>query len=324
MASDRHAMTAYFKENQVDLINHSRRDVFGKLWTHYFSLVPFAPKLIEDFKKRGDEWIEDHVAYRTLPGEHTGAHILQAVFEALGYKRMDDYNFEEKQLKAFWMCPPDIEAHSREASPKIFISELIPTKFTPEFQEIVRRYTSQVSASPLPRIKALREKLKTGDQEAAAEFVAECAGLLTALPAWNRPSLKDYEILRKESEYAAWTALFGQQINHFTVSVHLMKTFKDIHPLVEFLDQDLKVPMNKSGGGIVKGSPELLLEQISTMAVEVKYNFQDGQMSVPYGFVEFAYRYPLAGKKHDGVWSSYYQGFVTSNADKIFESTTRS
>lgn len=307
----------------MDVINQSRRDVFGKLWTHYFSLVPFAPKLIDDFKKRGDEWIEDHVAYRTLPGEHTGAHILQGVFEALGYKRMDDYNFEEKQLKAFWMCPPDIDGHSREASPKIFISELIPTKFSPEFQDIIRRHSSQVTASPLPRIKALREKAVAGDQAAAAALASECVGLLSSLPPWSRPSIKDYELLRKESEYAAWTTLFGHQINHFTVSVHLMNSFKDIHPLVAFLDKDLKIPMNKAGGGIVKGTPALQLEQISTMAAEVAYNFQDGQMSVPYGFVEFAYRYPLAGKKHDGRWSSYYQGFVTSNADKIFESTTR-
>lgn len=307
----------------MDLIAQSRQEVFAKLWTHYFSLVEFAPKLIEDFKKRGDEWIEDHVAYRTLPGEHTGAHILQGVFEALGYKRMDDYNFEEKQLAAFWMCPPDINGHSREASPKIFISELIPNKFPSDFQEIIRRFTSQVTVSPLPRIKALREKVKAGDRAAAAEFVAECAGLLSSLPPWNRPSLKDYEILKKHSEYAAWTALFGNQINHFTVSVHLMKTFETIHPLVSFLDQDLKVPMNKSGGGIVKGTPDLLLEQISSMAVDVTYNFQDGQAKVPYGFVEFAYRHPLQGQKHDGKWSSYYQGFVTSNADKIFESTTR-
>ncbi|RZA16324.1 MAG: DUF1338 domain-containing protein, partial [Proteobacteria bacterium] len=275
------------------------------------------------FKKRGDEWIEDHVAYRTLPGEHTGAHVLQGVFEALGYERKDDYFFDEKQLKAFWMCPPDIDAHSREASAKIFISELIPSKFSPEFQEVLRRSTQQVVASPLLNIHKLRDAAKKGDSKAADQLVVECVGLLTSLPAWNRASAKDYEILRNESEYAGWTLLFGNQINHFTVSVHLMKTFKDIHPLVKFLDEDLKVPMNKAGGGIVKGTPDLLLEQISTKAAEVPYNFQEGVLSVPYGFVEFAYRYTLENKKHDGAWGSYYQGFVTSNADKIFESTTR-
>lgn len=307
----------------MELINSARRDVFKKLWAHYFKLVPFAPKLIDDFKKRGDEWIEDHVAYRTLPGEHTGAHVLQGIFEALGYKRMDDYFFDDKQLKAFWMCPPDTSAHSREASAKIFISELIPTKFSPEFQEIIRRYAQQVTASPLLKINKLAAETKSGSKQAQEALVAECAGYLTALPPWQRSSYKDYEVLRKESEYAGWTALFGNQINHFTVSVHLMKTFESIHPLVKFLDEDLKVPMNKAGGGIVKGTPDLLLEQISTKAADVTYDFQEGVLNIPYGFVEFAYRHTLEKKKHDGAWTSYYQGFVTSNADKIFESTTR-
>lgn len=307
----------------MDLITQARREVFKKLWTHYFELVPIAPRLIEDFKKRGDEWIEDHVAYRTLPGEHTGAHVLQGVFEALGYKRMDDYFFEEKQLKAFWMCPPDIDGHSRDASAKIFISELIATKFSPEFQEIIRRFTQQVSASPLTHIHSLAAAAKKGDSTAATRLVDECVGLLTSLPAWNRASIKDYEVLRQESEYAGWTALFGNQINHFTVSVHLMKTFKDIHPLVKFLDEDLKVSLNKAGGTIVKGTPDLLLEQISTKAADLVYNFQEGVDRVPYGFVEFAFRHILNNKINDGAWSSYYQGFVTSNADKIFESTSR-
>ena len=307
----------------MDHISQARRNVFSKLWSHYFTLVPFAPKLIQDFKAKGDEWIEDHVAYRTLPGEHTGAHVLQSIFESLGYKRMDDYFFEEKQLKAFWMCPPDINGHTRESSPKIFISELIPANFSPEFREIIRRHGSEVVASPAKLISELAERAKGGDQKARETLEQECASFLTLLPAWSRPSIKDYEILRKESEYAAWTLLFGNQINHFTVSVHLMKAFKDIHSLAKFLDADLKVPMNKSGGGMVKGTPELLLEQIATLAAEVPYAFQEGVTKVPYGFVEFAYRHLLQGKKNDEHWQSYYQGFVTSNADKIFESTAK-
>ncbi len=306
----------------MDTIKQCRQEVFKELWNRYFHLVPFAPQLVQVFQTRQDEWIEDHVAYRTLPGEHTGSHILQGVFEALGYTRKDDYFFEAKQLKAFWMCPPDISAHSREASPKIFISELIPGNFSPEFQEVVRRMSSQVVASPLRHIQALTAKAKTGHVEAAKDLVQECVNLLSGSPPWSRPSLKDYEILKRESEYASWTLLFGSQINHFTVSVHLMKSFPDIHKLADFLDSELKVPMNKSGG-IVKGTADLRLEQIATMAADVDYQFQERCERVPYGFVEFAQRYPLDGKKADGVWSSYYQGFVTSNADKIFESTFR-
>jgi len=304
----------------VELIDHCRREVFKRLWAHYTQLVPDVQRLIQAFKTRGEEWTEDHVAYRTLPGEFTGAHILQGLFETLGYTRKDDYFFDAKQLKAFWLCPPDVQGHTRDASPKIFISELIPTRFSSEFQEVIRRLGSQVTASPLRRIQQLRDQVKGGNQEAAEHMIRECVSLLTNLPAWCRPSIRDYEVLKKESEYASWTMLYGHQINHFTVSAHLLQSFQGIRPLADFLEKDLKVPMNHSGG-MVKGTPDLLLEQISTMAVEIEYAFQEGVEKVPYGFVEFAYRYPLTGKQTDGQWQSYYQGFVTSNADKIFEST---
>ncbi len=306
----------------MDHISQCRREVFKQLWDHYFQLVPFAPQIVQAFQARQDAWIEDHVAYRTLPGEHTGSHVLQGLFEALGYTRKDDYHFEEKQLKAFWMCPPDTKGHSREASPKVFISELIPGRFSPEFQEVLRRLSSQVVASPLRRIQSFRERAKTGHVEASRSLVTECVALLTNFPAWNRPSVRDYEILKKESEYASWTMLFGNQINHFTVSSHLMKTFPKIQAVADFLENELKVPMNHSGG-VVKGTAELRLEQIATMAADVDYEFQEGVERVAYGFVEFAHRYPLEGRKSDGAWESYYQGFVTSNADKIFESTFR-
>ncbi|HYX31618.1 MAG TPA: DUF1338 domain-containing protein [Oligoflexus sp.] len=304
----------------MELIDQCRREVFKRLWAHYSQLVPIVPKLNQAFKDRGEDWTEDHVAYRTLPGEFTGAHILQGVFEALGYSRKDDYFFEAKQLKAFWLCPPDVQGHTRDASPKIFVSELIPTKFSSDFQEVIRRLGSQVTASPLRRIQQLRDQVRGGNQLAIEQMTRECVTLLTTFPSWSRPSLRDYEVLKKESEYASWTMLFGHQINHFTVSVHLLKSFQGIRAVADFLEKDLKVPMNHSGG-VVKGTSDLLLEQISTMAVDIDYAFQEGVEKVPYGFVEFAYRYPMSDKKHDGLWQSYYQGFVTSNADKIFEST---
>ena len=71
--------------------------------------------------------------------------------------------------------------------------------------------------------------------------------------------------------------------------------------------------LNDSGGEI-KGSPEVLLEQSSTLADRVPVRFSDGEQVIPGCFYEFACRYPQA----DG---SLYQGFVEASADKIFEST---
>lgn len=304
----------------MDAIQECRKQVFTKLWNHYYSLVPYAPNIEAGIRGRGDSWIEDHVAYRTLPGPHTGKHILEQAFGLLGYKKEDPYHFQEKKLDAFWMSPPDIQGHSQEASPKIFISELIPDDFSRPFQQALEDISSEVKVSPMTRLQELHQKLLKGETDLAEDFVEGMVALLTSGPSWSRPCLSTYELLKQESEYAAWTYVFGHQINHFTVSVHLMNSFGNISDLGQYLEQDLGIPMNHAGG-LVKGTADIKLEQIATMAVKIPFPFQEGVESVSYGFVEFAKRYPLADCKDDGMWSSYYQGFVEANADKIFEST---
>lgn len=305
----------------MDVLQSVAKNVFEKLWKNYTDLVVDARSIEQSLRSKGDVWNEDHVAFRTLPGEHTGMHVLQKVFESLGYKRRDDYFFEDKQLDAFWMEPPCTEGSTCAAvTPKVFISELILKKFSDPFQAVVRNAVDQVKTSPISKIESLSQRAKKGDTIAAKELEAECVAFLSQGAPWSRPTVDEYELLRAHSEYAAWTIVFGFNINHFTVSVQLMKTFKDIHSLNEHIQKDLKIAMNTTGG-LTKGTPELQLEQSSTLAVQMPFLFQDGLKTLPYAFVEFAYRYPLAGKKADGMWHSYYQGFVTNNADKIFEST---
>jgi hypothetical protein len=295
--------------------------MFNQLWANYVSAVIDAQKIETSLRDKGDVWNEDHVAFRTLPGEHTGMHVLQSLFECFGYERKDNYHFEDKQLKAFWMQPPNTsEKMCKDALPKIFISELMPDRFSSEFKKILHLATAQVVTSPISRMKNLAEKAKTGDVQAKRQLVEEGVAFLSSEAPWARPRIADYEVLRKESEYAAWTLVFGFSINHFTVSAHLMNSFKTIQGLNQHIETSLKIPMNASGG-LTKGTPELKLVQSSTLASQIPVLFQDGLKTLPYAFVEFAFRYPLEGKKDDGMWNSYYQGFVTNNADKIFEST---
>jgi hypothetical protein len=309
------------KGGPMNQINRCAHEVLKRLWSHYTGLVVDARTIEQSLRKRGDVWSEDHVAFRTLPGEHTGKHILERVFTALGYRVRDHYVFKDKHLNAFWMEPPCTEGKTCDAvAPKVFISELELSSFTPTFQKVVREATSQVKANPVGPIEELAARVKAGDSSAEDPLVALCFQVLSQGAPWARPAWLDYETLRKESEYAAWTLVFGFNINHFTVSVQLMKTFKSIHELNRHIEEELTIPMNQVGG-LTKGTPELRLEQSSTLAVEVQGLFQDGLHTLPYAFVEFAYRYPLEGKLASGQWHDYYQGFVVNNADKIFEST---
>ena len=304
-------MSSKNEKLQSNALHSKQQKVISRLWKQYRGKVADAQTIQQTISDMKDNWIEDHIAFRSIPGEKTGAHVLQAAFESIGYERMDDYFFEEKQLKAFWMAPigADEAEESDVVSPKVFISEIITEKFSSEFQNILDR--CQKDAEP----KYSADDFKTKDIEAH-----EIADFLNGGICWPKISKNEHALLVKESEYAGWTSVFGNQPNHFTLSVHLMSEFDSIQELVTFIQDKMQIPLNESGG-IVKGTMEVGLEQISTIAKSLPVQLSDGELNLPYAFIEFAFRWPLKNCEDNGVWSSYYQGFVVANADKIFEST---
>jgi hypothetical protein len=172
--------------------------------------------------------------------------------------------------------------------PKVFISELLVEQLSREAQQVIADLLSQLAP----------EKLREDD------FC--CSGRH-----WDI-SYKDYCLLLKESEYAAWLAAFGYQPNHFTISVNHLTSHSSLEGLNQFLVAN-NVVLN-TVGGLIKGSPAVYLEQSSTMANVVDVEFTEQKVLIPSCYYEFSRRYPLA----DG---SLYQGFITHSADKIFEST---
>ena len=110
-------------------------------------------------------------------------------------------------------------------------------------------------------------------------------------------------------------AALGLRANHFTISVNDLKTMTTLQELLDFVEAQ-GYPLNTSGGRI-KGSPEVLLEQASTLADRAEVDFSGGvRQVIPTCYYEFARRYPDAQ-------GNLYQGFVAASADKIFESTNR-
>ncbi len=172
-----------------------------------------------------------------------------------------------------------------------FISELRTGEFSAGLQAMVRALAAQVPAS------------RRGSPE-----------LLTALPSWKPVSFETYQALLAESEYAGWVSAFGIRLNHFTVSVNALKTLSSLQALNELLASS-GFRLNESGGA-VKGTPRELLEQSSTLASRVSWEFAGGRTEViPSCYYEFARRYP------DPATGQLYSGFIAKSADKIFEST---
>jgi len=258
--------------------------LFNSLWCDYINrLCPSADK-VHNLLEEHQALINDHIALRTFSLDPLNVQVLAQPFMELGYKACGDYIFESKHLTAKHYEHPD------KTQPKVFISQLEIGLCSPQLQMIVKKLVDQVDA----------QKLNGHD------FLYN--GRL-----WN-VSYDDYLRLSKESEYAAWLAAHGFGANHFTVSVNQLETLSSVKAVNDHL-RVAGFAINESGGE-VKGSPEVLLEQSSTMADRVPVRFSDGEQYVPGGFYEFALRYPMK----DG---NLYQGFVAASANKIFESTDR-
>lgn len=262
----------------------SLNELFEKLWSDYAKINPQADEIHRLLEARGEKVINDHVAFRTYDDPRIDLKCLSRIFLKLGYVERETYRFEEKKLLAKHF------EHPLPEKPKVFISELKLKEFSKALQTRVKEMIDQVPKS-----------------------LVEDDGFCFSGRPW-KVKISDYENFSKESEYAAWMAAFGFRANHFTVFVNSLKTFGSLAELNQFL-KSKGYALNDSGGEI-KGSKEVYLEQSSTKAAVVNWQFDDGPHRVPSCYYEFAKRYPAAN-------GQLYQGFVEKSADKIFESTDR-
>lgn len=263
--------------------------LFASLWSDYVAFNPGAKKIYDSILDRErakdpqtTQLVNDHVALRTFNVPHVGLEALGSLFTKHGYKKGGEYVFEEKKLFAHHF------EHEDSRLPKVFISELEIEKLSPLVQQVAKEAAAAIDPSEAKKESFLWSRRK-----------------------W-KASHETYKKLLAESEYAAWMYAFGFRSNHFTVSFNHLKSFQDLKALNDFV-KSTGFALN-SAGGEIKGTPGVFLEQSSTLAEKTRVEFTDGVHEIPACYYEFARRYPMPDGK-------IYQGFVTSSADKIFEST---
>jgi hypothetical protein len=285
-------------------------DIFlNALFERYRNAVPAVNAITEALLEQGivksqEDIVNDHVAFRTLGVAYLGIGSFEKIFLHHGYRKMDHYYFEGKKLNAYWYAPPSPEY------PRIFLSELMVEQLSAKAQQVIRRYTSNITSDPVDDID-----LNSGAQ--IAEFLHR--------PLWKLPTLEDYNLLLEESEYAAWVIYNRYYLNHYTISVHALpagyNTLAEFNTFVE----GLGIKLNDAGGKI-KTSADGLLSQSSTVANLNEAVFADGEtLEIAGSYVEFAVREVLPEFKtlspQDIKREHRRDGFETNNADKIFEST---
>lgn len=253
---------------------------FDNLWRDYVDMTPRVSDIKRLLEERGETVENDHVAFRTLDLDPIGIERLGPIVESLGYTAFDTYEFPAKRVQAV--------SYVREGYPRIFLSELRTGDF-PEHRPLFESLVDQVD-----------ESILSGPE------------VFWAGTPWEPIDHQTYLELRETSEYGSWVSALGLRPNHFTVSVNELEGFEGIRELLDFV-RECDYRLNESGGR-VKGSPDVFLEQGSTLADQIEIEFADGAHAIPTCYYEFALRYPTP----DG---ELFDGFVAASADRIFEST---
>ncbi len=261
-----------------------KEQLLSALWENYVAITPSALEIQKLFSANGEEIHNDHIALRTYNDPRVNISVLEKPFLAAGYEAKGEYVFVEKKLFA-----QHYQHKTDKLAPKIFISELK----LEECSEFIQN--------------SVKEVLNNCNQEI---FKAE--DLILKGRVWGDISYELYDMLRLESEYAAWMYVYGFCANHFTVNVNELSEFETLQAVNEFLENK-GFSLNASGGKI-KGTPEQLLEQSSTLGDMREIDFKEGKKLIPSCYYEFALRYADAS-------GQLYPGFIAASADKIFEST---
>ncbi len=258
--------------------------IFDRLWKDYTAQNPSAQKIYNLFTEKGENVVNDHIAFRTLDLPEINIDVLSKPFISNGYEPKGEYRFLEKHLYA-----KHFELPEDDTAPRIFISQLILSDCSQFVQN------------------TLKESVKEKDfMNMSPEKIIFSGSISTHL------SFEVYNRLREESEYAAWFYVFGFRANHFTVSINSLKKYNNIYSVNELLKKN-GFNLNSSGGE-VKGTKADLLQQSSTTADTIMIDFSEGSFEVPGCYYEFAQRFPDSN-------GNLYNGFVAKSADKIFEST---
>lgn len=276
--------------------------------------VPCAAKYVQHCIGQHRTVMHDHGAVRTVALEGMGSlpaghEAITRILRPLGYRLNGVYPLERLRMTG----RSHAQADYPEDIAQFFISELHPERFSPAFQQAVRRVTG-ASVDPItPEAAAL---LKTLEKTGSLSFEETESLLPVLVSAFDRhhpePALADYQTLLAESPEMAWISTEGNAFNHATDRV----------PDVDALAAELKalhMPIKET----VETSQSGRVRQTAFHAVRVQRNFRtaDGTSitrEVPGSFYEFITRLRMPTKNGK---SPLDLGFDSGNAQAIFKMT---
>jgi hypothetical protein len=295
--------------------------LLDRLWTGYTERVAYARRYAELVAEKGGHVVNDHCAFRTFncpTGEQPeGIEAIGTVLESLGYLRRDPYQFASKHLNSYHYQHPD-----NADFPKFFVTQLeveeLPEATADLIREAVEETPDLLAGNPRSCLAEL--KVHGELRESDADELVEHLVAFFSRP-WAPPKRATVEAVNEASQFAAWTLLHGNSVNHFTAYINRQEVaaWPDIEATAAGL-QAAGVPMKTS----IEGAPGSKLRQTSTQAVDEACPVREedgraGTLTWSYAYYELAERGYIE-QNGERVW---FEGFLGEQATNLFEMTKR-
>lgn len=303
------------------MLSQVKQRIISQLWYNYASNLSAVSIIQTALQAHYSEvLLWDHFALIDLPGPHTGIEILSSLFLLLDYEIHGRDYLVEKQNDFVWLAEKSIETqYVAVALPQIVLADFRREALDPEVRKIIDVYASQATPLDLEKMCYLKSRVLDQDESAVRDLVNLILHYLKGRD-WPLPTVKEFEIVRNRNELLAWVLVMGRQVNHFGWAIHLSEKFSDLQAFNQFVDETLKIPLNKKGG-VIKGHIENGIEQSSTAAMTQSIVLADGSVELSDRFIEFVWRYPvLSVNEKPRLWKDYFSGFLANNANRVVES----
>lgn len=262
----------------------------------------------------------DHFAIIDLPGPQTGIDQLNQIFSALGFIVQGRDYLPEKQNDFLWLTESDsLNQAAQNVLPQVVVADFRLDELPLEIRKIIEKYAKQNPPSPLTALQKQIGAVYLGDHAFIPEILNTLEQYFSGRT-WAPPSKKEFLFVQEFNELLAWVLIFGRRANHFTLSVHLLDHFQNIHQFGQVLEKDLKLTLNREGGAI-KGNKSCGIAQGSTLGKLVTVPLSDGNVTIRSGFVEFVWRYPNPSlSKPPRYWNDFFTGFIARQANHVIQS----
>lgn len=304
------------------MLKQLRENIVQSLWKSYHHTTPQMTAIEISLKaKHIDTFFLDHFAIIDLPGPKSGIPALKTLFNMLGFEERGCGYLPDKQNDFVWMAETSAEKQlAKETLPQVVVADFRLDEMPHAIRTIIQKYAAQTKSLPLEKIQSLADKIALTEDALAQETLTRYVIDYLQGRDWPLPTVTEFLTVQAFNELLAWVLIFGRRPNHFTLSIHLLSAFTDLHAFHHFIKEEVGLALNEEGGTI-KGNRASGILQGSTVGTPCKMKLADGEITLPTGFVEFVWRHPTSAHPSSPAhWRDYFTGFVAEHANHVIES----